>query len=78
MRLSTDEVNAIYAADTDAFYAWVASRRAGDNPRGDFIRDTRRILEVGRRNPACDILLACDEAIREHDKMMRQYANGQE
>lgn len=29
------------------FFEWVAGKRAGDNPRGDFIRDTRRILRQG-------------------------------
>ena len=29
------------------FFAWVASRRAGDNSRGDFIRDTREALANG-------------------------------
>lgn len=28
------------------FLRWVAARRAHDNPRGSFIRDTRDLLEV--------------------------------
>ena len=28
------------------FFEWVATRRAGNNPRGDFIRDTREGLRA--------------------------------
>lgn len=28
------------------FFEWVATRRAGNNPRGDFIRDTREGLRI--------------------------------
>ena len=27
------------------FWKWVVSRHAGDNPRGDFIRDTRYLIK---------------------------------
>ena len=50
------------------FWLWVTRRRAGDNPRGDFIRDTRFLVSV--HGPDADTLRArlysgCDEARRE-------------
>ena len=58
--------------DIDPYWHWVASRRAHDNPRGDFIRDTRDLLHAGG-NPHVRIVSACTEARREHELMIRQY-----
>ena len=30
-----------------AFWRWVCERKAHDNPRGDFIRDTRDLVRAG-------------------------------
>ena len=35
------------SAESD-FFRWGATRRAHQNPRGDFIRDTRYLVENGR------------------------------
>ena len=37
----------VSSAERD-FFRWVATRRAHQNPRGDFIRDTRYLVENGR------------------------------
>lgn len=29
------------------FWKWVCARKAHDNPRGDFIRDTRDLMKMG-------------------------------
>ena len=53
-------------------WTWIASRRAGDNPRGDFIRDTRELL-AANVDPGARIDSACDEAIRQYERLERQY-----
>ena len=30
-----------------AFWKWVANRPDGDDPEGDFVRDTRDLIEMG-------------------------------
>ena len=57
----------------DPFWQWVASRRAGENPRGDFIRDTRDFLGAGG-DPEERIATACPEARDEYERLQRQYA----
>lgn len=57
---------------TADFWAWVASRRAHQNPRGDFIRDTRDLLAAGI-DPSTRIVGACEEARREHEKLRREW-----
>ncbi|MXZ72413.1 MAG: hypothetical protein F4Z04_13050 [Acidobacteria bacterium] len=56
----------------DPFWQWVASRRAGANLRGDFIRDTRNLLDAGG-NPEERIVMACPEAQVEYERLQRQY-----
>lgn len=57
---------------TGDFWAWVASRRAHQDPRGDFIRDTRDLLAAGI-DPSTRIGRACGEARREHEKLRREW-----
>ena len=58
---------------------WLCTRRAGDNPRGDFIRDTRDIQAtptkeaIGRDRVNLRLLQACQEARIEEEKLLRQY-----
>lgn len=33
--------------DKPAFWKWVCRRKAHDNPRGHFIRDTRNLVRIG-------------------------------
>ena len=65
-----------YVAERQRFWAWVASRRDGDNPRGDFIRDTRDILNSiypDMRNPDNSIMEACAEADAEYRMLQREW-----
>ena len=63
-----------YIAVRDDFWKWVYSRRAQDNPRGDFIRDTRVVMDAGARSPDEALWGGCIEARVEHDRLWRQYA----
>ena len=56
----------------DSFWEWVASRNAGDNPRGDFIRDTRTLLTAGG-DPNARIASACAEAREEYEKLKTRW-----
>ena len=58
--------------DLDPFWQWVAMKQARENPRGDFIRDTRVLIHVGK-NPGSRLWSACDEARREYSKLCRQW-----
>jgi hypothetical protein len=56
---------------SDDYWNWVASRRAFDNPRGDFIRDTRDLLRLGK-NPGSQRMMSA-EAREEYERLKRQY-----
>ena len=57
--------------DLDPFWQWVAMKQARENQRGDFIRDTRVLIHVGK-NQGSHLWSACDEARREYRKLCRQ------
>ena len=58
----------------DSFWEWVASRNAGDNPRGDFIRDTRTSLAAGSDpNVWIASATACAEAREEFEKLRKRW-----
>lgn len=65
--------------DFAAFWQWVCTRRPHDNPRGDFIRDTRRIRSAHDPNEewweACSLRMAvaCPEALAEYRRLVRQF-----
>ena len=46
---------------------FIVSRHAGDNPRGDFIRDTREVQRLPRFDEGCAY------AIGEHEKLKREF-----
>ena len=54
------------------FWKWVTERKAHDNPRGDFIRDTRDILKAGN-DPNKSLRFACEKAIEEYDALLKQW-----
>ena len=54
------------------FWQWVVKQAAGDDPRGDFIRDTRELIGRGDE-PGDSMLCACGEARKEHDAMIAEY-----
>ena len=57
------------------YWQFVCNRNARDNPRGDFIRDTRRLIERGLINPD-DFISgghAGLEAKDQHKKMKIEY-----
>ena len=54
------------------FWNWVASRRAHDNPRGDFIRDTRDRLADGN-DPDKPLACADSVALGEYDRLHKQW-----
>ena len=62
-----------------AFFAWICTRRACDNPRGDFIRDTRDMVDmldkgiVDESRVNYRLLTGCEEAHVEHHRLARQY-----
>ena len=58
--------------DLAPFWQWVAMKQARENPRGDFIRDTRLLIHVGK-NPGSRLWSACEEARREYRKLCRQW-----
>ena len=58
--------------DCAAFWQWVAKRNAHDNPRGDFIRDTRELVEAGI-DPGTRIGSACNEAREEHGRLLKEF-----
>lgn len=60
------------------FFEWVATRRAGNNPRGDFVRDTREALRVYNgpdRDAKLTALLdaACEGACVACAQLFREY-----
>ena len=67
--LRTREANA-------AFWKWVTGRKAHNNPRGDFIRDTRNLVEAGIE-PGSRILGASTEAKTEYWRLLREFARSE-
>lgn len=55
------------------FWEWVASRKARDNPRGDFTHDTRDILAAGK-DPEQVMIRACCEVKQEKDRLLKEYS----
>ena len=58
------------------FVEWVCTRRAGDNPRGDFIRDTRVVVDAGRASDEeieGRMYSGCREAVDEYRRLRLQY-----
>ena len=54
------------------FWNWVASRRVHDNPRGDFIRETRDLL-AGGNDPDKALGHADSVALDEYDRLRKQW-----
>ncbi len=74
--IALDSALVIRARDNNSgFFAWVALKRAGDNPRGDFIRDTRALLRAGRGEEDCEkeLLHACAAVYDKAKKLWREY-----
>jgi uncharacterized protein YozE (UPF0346 family) len=62
------------------FYEWVIKRNVTDNPRGDFVTDTRhdeRTAQLSNSREAWEAYLfavgACSEARKVFDKLWRDY-----
>ena len=57
------------------FFEWVAGKRAGDNPRGDFIQDTRGAVRQGvsETDIRWKLAGACPEARKEYRKLKSEY-----
>ena len=69
------QITTDYDANLEAaFWNWVCNRRAGDDPRGDFIRDTRLLLEVGK-NPGTRLWEASTEAVHEYINLRTRWAD---
>ena len=60
--------------ENDKFWRWVCSRPAHDTPRGDFIRDTRDLIDMDI-SPGSRMHRACEEATREYRALCRQWDN---
>ena len=56
-----------------AFWEWVATREADDDPRGDFIRDTRDLMARGLRDPNVEIMNGCQEALDQFYRLAREW-----
>ena len=54
------------------FWQWVCERNAYDDPRGDFIRDTREAIRRGD-NPDDHLPDAVERAYEEYQKLRLQY-----
>lgn len=54
------------------YWNWVISRRAHNNPRGDFIKDTRDILAAGY-DPNLKIQMGSSQAQEEDEKLYRKW-----
>ena len=66
------EVTTDYDTNLDAdFWNWVCNRRAGEDQRGEFIRDTRILLEIGKQPGA---LMMDTEAVQEYVKLRVRWA----
>ena len=55
------------------FWLWVKEQDAGDDPRGDFIRDTQSALSGGI-DPDSLMADGVSRARQEHDSLWRRYA----
>ena len=62
------------------FWKWVTTRRAHDNPRGDFIRETQGIFDQYEESQAesmCESLIqgagVCREARLEKERLFREW-----
>ena len=53
------------AEDRKAFWCFVAEQADHDDPRGDFVRDTRATLEEGE-DPDVPLRSACHTALHEY------------
>lgn len=62
----------IAKTEIDPFWRWVCARKAHNNPRGDFIRDTRDLIRRGI-DPATQEAEMCWEAEREYERLRRAY-----
>ena len=59
---------------TDEFWDWVVKRRVANNPRGDFIEDTRRSIKAGRHPKNRSYLYRSNpEAVAELEKLEKRY-----
>ena len=54
------------------FWEWVIMRKAHQNPRGDFIRDTRSVINAGN-DPNAALDGAYGPARDEHDKLWKRW-----
>ena len=58
------------------FWNWVANRKAHDNPRGDFIRDSRDLLATGvDPGKAIRRVGTSNEALTEYNRLCEQWGN---
>ena len=55
-----------------AFWDWVVSLQLEESPRGDFIRDTMKVLNQGG-DPNTYIQQMCIEAQREYEKLLKEF-----
>lgn len=57
------------------FIEWVCTRKAHDNPRGDFIRDTREVKACGFDDSQMEdaVLRGCKEAIDIYHQLRREF-----
>ena len=56
----------------EEFWIWVGRRKAGDDPRGDFVRDTRELLRSDI-DPGRELISGCLEAMKQHDHLWQRY-----
>ena len=76
----TDKKDEDQAAKWDqppGFWQWVCDQDVTDDPRGDFIKDTRDVWKAGR-NPSSALRRACPEAKVEFEKLWAEWNGEQE
>ena len=60
--------------NTSDFWQWVCKRKAFDNPRGDFIRDTRDLMDAGiDPDTRLHRLSSNPEGERQYRKLLKNY-----
>ena len=56
----------------DFFWAWICAQADGDDPRGDFIRDTRDLVRIGI-DPDTRLYRVEGVVEKEYDRLRREY-----
>jgi len=71
-----DDIDLRFPKDSKDFWRWVAGKRVTEDPRGDFIQDTRDLLDcefMTLERITSKYWSACDEAKKQGNALEREY-----